>query len=80
MPQLHLYVTNALAQKVKQKAQQSGLSTSKYLAELIKRDVGSGWPDAFFAEVVGGWQGETLERPSQGEFELRDSLVPTNGG
>jgi hypothetical protein len=80
MPQLHLYVPEALAQKVKQKARQSGLSTSKYLAELIKRDVGAGWPEAFFTEVVGGWQGEALERPSQGEFELRDNLKPANGG
>lgn len=74
MTQLHLYVPDEIAKKVRQKAQQSGQSTSKYLAELIKRDVGSGWPEAYFTEVVGGWQGEILQRPSQGEFELRDSL------
>jgi hypothetical protein len=26
------------------------------------------WPEGFFEEVVGGWQGE-LERPDQGSFE-----------
>ena len=80
MPQLHLYVPDRLARKVKQKAQQSGLSTSKYLAELIKRDVGSDWSDAFFTEVVGSWQGEPLERPAQGDFDQRDTLESTNGG
>ncbi len=80
MPQLHLYLPEPLAEKVKQKARQSGLSTSKYLAELIKRDVDAGWPEAFFTEVAGGWQGEPLERPLQGEIELRDNLEPANGG
>lgn len=80
MPQLHLYLPEPLAEKVKQKARQSGLSTSKYLAELIKRDVDAGWPEAFFTEVAGGWQGKPLERPPQGEFELRDNLEPANGG
>jgi hypothetical protein len=26
------------------------------------------WPEGFFEEVVGGWQGP-LERPDQGRFE-----------
>jgi hypothetical protein len=79
MPQLHLYVPDKIAPKVRQKARHSGLSASRYLAELVKRDVGADWPDAFFTEVVGGWQGELLERPSQGNFETRDSLKPANG-
>ncbi len=78
MPQLHLYVPETIAQKVQEKASQSGLSASRYLAELVKRDVGSGWPEAFFTEVVGGWQGETLERPLQGNLETRDEFEPTD--
>jgi hypothetical protein len=27
------------------------------------------WPEGFFERVVGGWQGEPLERPDQGRFE-----------
>jgi hypothetical protein len=79
MTQLHFYVPDEIAKKVRQKARQSGLSTSKYLAKLIKKDVGSGWPETYFAEVVGGWQGGPLERPSQGDFELRDNLDLANG-
>ena len=28
----------------------------------------------FFEEVAGGWQGEALDRPDQGEIESRDPL------
>ncbi|MFQ5436401.1 MAG: hypothetical protein ACE5FD_16170 [Anaerolineae bacterium] len=80
MPQLHLYVPEKIARKVRQKAQQSGLSASRYLAELVKRDVAIGWPESFFIEVVGGWQGEPLTRPSQGEFDLRESWVMSAEG
>ncbi len=77
MPQLHFYVPDNIAEKVKRRAQETGLSTSKYLAELVTHEVGQEvWPDGFFEEVVGGWQGE-LQRPSQGQFETRDSLDQT---
>lgn len=33
-----------------------------------------GWPPGFFEEVIGGWQGEMLERPEQGEYEVREEL------
>jgi hypothetical protein len=29
------------------------------------------WPEGFFDDVVGGWQGDALQRPPQGEFEQR---------
>jgi len=34
-----------------------------------------GWPPGFFEETAGAWQGEPLERPDQGEFEVREELV-----
>ncbi len=74
MPQLHLYVPEEVASKVKQRAESQGKPVSRYLAELVCRDVGSGWPEGFFEEVVGGWRGEPLGRPPQGEFEHRDEL------
>ena len=74
MPQLHFYVPESLAAKVRQRAKAAGLSASRYLTEVVKREVGTGWPQGFFEEVVGGWQGEPLERPPQGQLEARDTL------
>jgi hypothetical protein len=33
-----------------------------------------GWMPGFFEEVIGGWVGEPLERPEQGEYEIREQL------
>ena len=32
------------------------------------------WPSFFLEEIAGGWQGEPLVRPEQGEYEVRDEL------
>jgi hypothetical protein len=75
MPQLHCYVPEPVAAKVKERAEAEGMSTSKYLAELIRRSVGGGWPEHYFDQVVGGWQGGELERPVQPPLETRDPLA-----
>ena len=74
MAQLHCYVPDDLAEKIQQKAQQSHLSVSKYLAELVKRDTASSWPEAYFEHVIGGWHGEALKREPEGDFEHRAAL------
>ncbi len=33
----------------------------------------TGWPEGYFENVLGNWQGE-LERPAQGDFELRNEF------
>jgi hypothetical protein len=33
-----------------------------------------GWMPGFFEEVIGGWVGEPLSRPEQGEHETREQL------
>ena len=71
MAQLHCYVPDGVAEKIQQKAQQSHLSVSKYLAELVKRDAASSWPEAYFKNVIGCWQGEALTREPEGDFESR---------
>ena len=70
MPQLHCYVTDELAEKFRKKAKQAHLPVSKYLALLVKREVGEQWPENYF-DCFGGWQGGSLVRPAQGEFEQR---------
>lgn len=74
MPQLHLYVPEEMAATVKQQAEARGMSVSKYLAELVQRDLGRGWPPGYFEQVVGGWSGQPLIRPAQGRFERRGKL------
>ena len=66
MAQLHRYVPEELAQQAQRRARQSGLSLSRYLAELVRRDAGStaGWPEGYF-DIFGKWEGAPLERPPQ---------------
>jgi hypothetical protein len=70
--QLHVYVPDALGDAIRRRADAAGVSVSRYLGDLLAREVGAGWPDGFFERVVGGWQGSPLERPEQGEIERRD--------
>ena len=70
MAQLHFYIPDPIAEKIKNKAEHAHLSVSKYLAELIKREVTDEWPEDYF-ELLGKWQGDTLERPPQGNYEER---------
>ncbi|MDA2927151.1 hypothetical protein MYX78_07955 [Acidobacteria bacterium AH-259-G07] len=60
--------------RIRDEARARGLSVSRYLAEIIQREVTIGWPDGFFEKVVGAWKAEPLERAPQGEFEVRDEL------
>jgi hypothetical protein len=72
--QLHLYVPDDVGEAVRKRAEFLGLTTSRYLADLVMRDVGGGWPAGFFNEVIGGWVGAPLEREEQGSPEERDSF------
>ena len=51
MPQLHCYVPEAVAMQVQKQAAKVGLSVSAYLAELVKHDVSTGWPDGYEAAL-----------------------------
>ena len=75
MAQLHCYVPEDIAQQAQHRATQSGLSLSRYLAELVKRDAraNSGWPEGYFDLFV-PIEGAELERPPQGEYEVRLTL------
>lgn len=72
--QLHLHLPDAVAEEVRRRAEARGVSVSRYLAELVTREVLGSWPDGFFEKFVGKWEGE-LERPAQGEFESRERLA-----
>ena len=74
MSQLHCYVTDEIAEKLKRRAEAARMPVSKYLALLIKRNVDSQWPEDYFS-CFGGWQGDELQRPDQGDYEDRDEIV-----
>ena len=74
MPQLHLYVRDEIAEEIRRRAEARGIPVSRYLAELIERELAQGWPEGYFDRVVGKWKGEPLARPPQDEYEQRDTL------
>lgn len=74
MPQLHMYVPEQVAKSLRDRARAKNMSISKYLAELVEREVVNDWPEGYFEGVLGRWQGVPLERPEQLELEERDPL------
>ena len=48
MPQMHLYLSEELAANVKEKAARLGISSSKYMANIIKKELSSDWPEGYF--------------------------------
>jgi len=76
MPQLHFYVPKDLAERIQKEAKSMNQSVSGYLADLVKREMAPTWPEGFFDDVVGGWQGEERQRQPQGEYEQRVALDP----
>jgi len=79
MAQLGSYVPTSLAERVAARARARGVPVSRYLADLIRRDVELGWPDGFFERVAGGWKGAPLRRAPQGRLEDGDSESSTAG-
>ena len=74
MPQLHLYLPQREATELKTQARSKGMTLSRYLASLIRRELAPGWPKGYFDQVLGGWRGKPLERAPQGKPEPRDPL------
>lgn len=66
MTQLHCYVPEEVAQRAQRRAAQYGLSLSRYMADLVKRDAGASalWPEGYF-NLFGKWAGAPLERLPQ---------------
>ena len=71
---VYFYVPEQVAERVRQEASAAGLSVSQYLAKVVKQELHPQWPTGFFEEVIGGWQGEPLQRAEQGAFDMRDSV------
>lgn len=74
MPQMHFYIQDEIARKLRERACARGLSVSRYLANVVRRELGTGWPEGYFEEVIGGWQGKPLRRSPQGAVDKRDQM------
>jgi hypothetical protein len=76
MAQLHFYVPDDVEKLVRKQAENAHLPLSRYLAELVKREAKqhSKWPDDYFDQVFGRWEGEPLQREPEGRFEQRPAF------
>lgn len=76
MSQLHFYVSEDVEKRLRQQAEQARQPLSRFLADLVKREAGQDaqWPEGYFDQVFGQWEGEPLRREPQGEYEARPEL------
>lgn len=74
MTRLSLQLSDEVAAEVQRRAEGQGVSVSRFVADLVQREIHREWPERFFEEVVGGWKGGPLERPPRQVPEERDPL------
>ena len=74
MAQLNLYVTNELAEDLKQQARQAGLPLSRYVVRLLAPARQTGWPAGFIEERCGFLVGEDFPEPADPAPEPVESL------
>ena len=74
MTNLHIDFPEDVAETAKSRAKAAGKSLSSYLADLVVNEVADQWPEGFFEEVVGGWQGKPLDPPPQSCVDDREPL------
>jgi hypothetical protein len=71
MAQLHFYVPDKFAAEIRKRAEQAHLPVSRFLVDIISREIGTEWPENYFSDIGGGWQGEALNREPEGTLENR---------
>lgn len=72
---LRFYVPDDVAEGLRERARSEGVSLSCFLAALAKKEVENRWPEGYFDEVIGSWEGE-LTRPAQIDIEQREQISP----
>ena len=71
MPQLHFYVPDKFATEIRKRAKQAHLPVSRYLVEIISREIDTEWPENYFSGIGGGWRGQELKREPEGAIDSR---------
>ena len=76
MSQMHFYVPDDVEKIVRLEAKKARLTLSRFLAELVKREAAqhTQWPEGYFDQVFGRWEGEPLIREPEGGFERRSTF------
>ena len=74
MAQLHCYLREDEAESLRYRAERAGMSVSRYLAELARKDLVSDWPEGYFERLFGGEKIAPIERGPQGDLEARSRL------
>ncbi|MCX6590075.1 MAG: hypothetical protein NTZ56_00995 [Acidobacteria bacterium] len=72
MPQLNFYVPQSTADELKRRAKARKLPVSRYIAEIVSKDVKTGWPPGYFEGTFGCIS--DLERPEQLPYEDRGPI------
>lgn len=74
MPQLNIYVPQAMARALRQRARREKRSLSALVVGLLdERTAQTGWPEGFFESIVGQWHG-SMPRITRRAAEERDLL------
>lgn len=76
MSQLHFYLPDDEEKVLRRRAREAGMPLSRYLAALVRDRARESeqWPDDYFEQVFGRWEGEPLQREPQGEYERRNDF------
>ena len=62
MAQMHFYVPDDFAQEIRRRAKAARMPVSRYLVQVIRNEIDSGWPDNYFNDVQGNWQDKPRKR------------------
>ena len=80
MTQLAIYIEDKLSEKLEKVVKASGKSKSKWIADVIKKELDDQWPENFF-NLAGSWKDnkdpdEIIQeiRDGSGTFEKREEI------
>lgn len=74
MAQLHCYLPEEEAESLRHRAKRAGMSVSRYLAELARKDLVADWPEGYFERLFDSDDISPINHGPQGDFEDRSSL------
>ncbi|WP_139651940.1 antitoxin [Raoultibacter phocaeensis] len=69
MAQISLYLEDETMAALRKKATLANASLSKYVADLIRNDVASGWPTGYW-DLFGSIEDETFCEPEELSFSV----------
>jgi hypothetical protein len=74
MPQLHFYLPSEIADQLKQRAELKGVTTSAYIAEIVKLEMQDSWPPGYLESVIGATKDAPIERSPAEGWDQRDAF------